>query len=375
MSTLVLSISYRKGCYRHIKINENATLYELHKLILDVFDFTDDHLHAFFMNNRAWDPSHAYYSQEFEESDNFTCDHKLSDFNLKKDSKFVYIFDFGDEHRFNIKVLRCEDENITQPQIIKVFGKSPEQYPSDESDFYDFKLPELTPEKQRRAELINNYAKAAVNLYGAISLDEFIKLFNSQNEEKTELEEVLISIMRYIYDDPTYILYENYIADYYFDENIDLIKSLLRITSSKPRYIPSKNMFLEYSDLDYEENAIGYAAIRKILENEFGSTPDILDLYLYIYDLRRTDFSFNELSELLNNFGVRFKNISSLNAFIQLFTDVKNNTRLWINNGHTPSELARHFSSRKQPQKKKKIGRNEPCPCGSGKKYKHCCGR
>ena len=22
----------------------------------------------------------------------------------------------------------------------------------------------------------------------------------------------------------------------------------------------------------------------------------------------------------------------------------------------------------------KKIGRNEPCPCGSGKKYKHCCG-
>jgi SEC-C motif-containing protein len=21
-----------------------------------------------------------------------------------------------------------------------------------------------------------------------------------------------------------------------------------------------------------------------------------------------------------------------------------------------------------------KIGRNEPCPCGSGKKYKHCCG-
>ena len=23
----------------------------------------------------------------------------------------------------------------------------------------------------------------------------------------------------------------------------------------------------------------------------------------------------------------------------------------------------------------KKIGRNDPCPCGSGKKYKHCCGK
>ena len=23
---------------------------------------------------------------------------------------------------------------------------------------------------------------------------------------------------------------------------------------------------------------------------------------------------------------------------------------------------------------KSKVGRNQPCPCGSGKKYKHCCG-
>lgn len=31
---------------------------------------------------------------------------------------------------------------------------------------------------------------------------------------------------------------------------------------------------------------------------------------------------------------------------------------------------------RRQPVKKgKKIGRNDPCPCGSGKKYKECCGR
>jgi len=27
------------------------------------------------------------------------------------------------------------------------------------------------------------------------------------------------------------------------------------------------------------------------------------------------------------------------------------------------------------PVKKQKIGRNQPCPCGSGKKYKHCCGK
>lgn len=30
---------------------------------------------------------------------------------------------------------------------------------------------------------------------------------------------------------------------------------------------------------------------------------------------------------------------------------------------------------KQKPKKSKKIGRNDPCPCGSGKKYKQCCGK
>ena len=36
------------------------------------------------------------------------------------------------------------------------------------------------------------------------------------------------------------------------------------------------------------------------------------------------------------------------------------------NNENTKEEIA--------PRQKQKIGRNEKCACGSGKKYKHCCG-
>jgi preprotein translocase subunit SecA len=34
-------------------------------------------------------------------------------------------------------------------------------------------------------------------------------------------------------------------------------------------------------------------------------------------------------------------------------------------------------SARVSPVKRQgsKVGRNDPCPCGSGKKYKRCCGR
>ena len=38
-------------------------------------------------------------------------------------------------------------------------------------------------------------------------------------------------------------------------------------------------------------------------------------------------------------------------------------------------EIAKKYKQSKTVVKEKKIGRNEPCPCGSGKKYKHCCGR
>lgn len=37
--------------------------------------------------------------------------------------------------------------------------------------------------------------------------------------------------------------------------------------------------------------------------------------------------------------------------------------------------IKREYNKSKTIVKAKKVGRNEPCPCGSGKKYKNCCGR
>ena len=38
-------------------------------------------------------------------------------------------------------------------------------------------------------------------------------------------------------------------------------------------------------------------------------------------------------------------------------------------------EIAKKYKQSKTVVKEKKIGRNDPCPCGSGKKYKFCCGK
>ena len=39
----------------------------------------------------------------------------------------------------------------------------------------------------------------------------------------------------------------------------------------------------------------------------------------------------------------------------------------------SPNEPA--AKSTTQARQGPKVGRNEPCPCGSGKKYKQCCGK
>jgi len=45
-------------------------------------------------------------------------------------------------------------------------------------------------------------------------------------------------------------------------------------------------------------------------------------------------------------------------------------------NGATKStEVIMSDSSNDETTKWKKVGRNQKCPCGSGRKFKHCCGR
>jgi preprotein translocase subunit SecA len=39
------------------------------------------------------------------------------------------------------------------------------------------------------------------------------------------------------------------------------------------------------------------------------------------------------------------------------------------------SEAAAAVEKAKPVRVGPKVGRNDPCPCGSGKKYKHCCGK
>jgi hypothetical protein len=85
-----------------------------------------------------------------------------------------------------------------------------------------------------------------------------------------------------------------------------------------------------------------------------------------------------EIGELPGKYGLVFDDRNRAQAFFDLLREAINNTRMWSNKGHSPDELFKMEMKKRQKdgpvlKKSKKIGPNEQCPCGSGKKYKKCC--
>ena len=80
---------------------------------------------------------------------------------------------------------------------------------------------------------------------------------------------------------------------------------------------------------------------------------------------------FDMFEEMTN--GIRDNTVQMLlTAVLRSEEDLKRTQTVTI----TSTSGASDGSEKKQPVKKgQKIGRNDPCPCGSGKKYKQCCGR
>jgi hypothetical protein len=102
--------------------------------------------------------------------------------------------------------------------------------------------------------LLNNYAVAAISLYGVIEQDDFVTLFNSQNERQTNIDAMFPILLNNIYTDSGYCFWDKYIVDEDFEENdFEEVLQLVAERKNKPRYSPSKEDFLKYSDWDYYE--------------------------------------------------------------------------------------------------------------------------
>lgn len=151
--TILFAVRYLGQCgcgtsekiTRKIELKETQTLDDLHKAIIyKSFKWTDPHMYSFHFDNKPYsgnkDMEYTCEPEAYNKQiDNFFGIHgkrkstktKLKDLNLEKNQKFLFVFDFGDDHRFGIKVVGFGNvqKGRKYPLILEEKGKAPEQYP------------------------------------------------------------------------------------------------------------------------------------------------------------------------------------------------------------------------------------------------------
>jgi hypothetical protein len=242
-------------------------------------------------------------------------------------------------------------------------------------------------------ETVIDYIISLTHLYGLIYKDKVVEIFNLQNNEKINAE-FINNIMK----NPPEDLENNFTeinGDYFVHESIMEFNNFdeqVKQRRGKPLYIPARDELLKYKDDTYFEVTKEYRALCSYVTkyifdgDEFAAEMLCED----VQGICRFDFSMQEIFEVFNTRGVDFKSEKQVNEVVQLVMELANNTRIWENNGHTPNEIFEKYEKpHLQPlpdepfnfdgadifdfKSGKKVGRNDPCPCGSGKKYKKCC--
>lgn len=236
--------------------------------------------------------------------------------------------------------------------------------------------------RKQQSDLAHAYATAAVHLYGIIRQDEFLDLFHAWNKSTVPSDEILGALLRHIAVEDGYCFWNNYLVDDRFIENgFSDVEDLLKQVENKPRYIPKPKEFLRYADWRYYAPTPYTQNLFHFLTHSCGQNPTSAnDAISEIVNTKMMNGNIQLVLGILEDYGVDLSDDVKFDHFIKLITEVTNHTRMWANNGHTPNEIAAMYRSTSRIARpispcKPKIGRNDPCPCGSGLKYKRCCGR
>ena len=367
--------------WRVIEISSMATLTALHQTIFQAFDREDDdHLWSFYFG-KLGRPQMMEYARVLvndEEEDGLVPPTrlargvKLASLPFVTEKQIHYLFDYGDKwwHKIEFVGEFPAEAGVKYPRIVKRQGESPPQYedfeePDDASftqkpslhrqiSFEDLDALLRTRPKALSTPEVIGYLRGTVSAANIVMPSRYFGLllgsepFESK-EQLADLHSLLFSL-------------HNHLAD-----SISSGIPLVLRRSSYP--VTRDGLLLLVSDLRMEMQ--GY---RRGLD--LGcSDPEDLDK-----DGIRALMAMVEADALLEGVEDFQKRTTSLKP-----AEIKQTHKQLMGMAETIDtimmDLAVAFrSTRKQNIEsmvshafKTDVGRNDPCPCGSGKKYKACC--
>ena len=240
---------------------------------------------------------------------------------------------------------------------------------------------------------VRRCALTSINLYGVVEKHQFNKMLwslmakksNAELPEKEEesLKEITEQVLEMIEErSDAFWIDEDYIVSTDFEDRGDY-RSFLKTLRYKEYYMPGEKEIELYQSEQVDRNNRYY---KKILSNLKSILKDSRRADNLMFELEyravQEDITTSEILTLLDERDILFPTQKLGMIFSENCLNWLNAIRRWSNRGFTNEELGicntskmddHVFREYAQPVGKSKIGRNDTCPCGSGKKYKRSC--
>lgn len=220
--------------------------------------------------------------------------------------------------------------------------------------------------------------------YGTVPHDKLVDLV----EKYTPIRLDFLAFNYVIFDAMEY--YQEIFIDRYGYSYWEVMDPLVILEEQASRgnidyYSFSRKQLLEAGETNYVEHPKGYSQLLSLFTKEYRMPQE--EAVALIEDCIIHVKMGIQPSQLLQHLQMQltFESLEAVQRLMDVVVTLMNNTRQWYLKGYTSEELFKQEKNSLLPlpnkkgevislQTRQKIGRNDPCPCGSGKKFKKCCG-
>lgn len=237
-----------------------------------------------------------------------------------------------------------------------LYRKNKEVYAFFPSEIYQMLLDYDEDDSFEEDECIYHLVSYYIHMNGIISAEKLIELLSLYHDISLDKEEV-VDIVKEL---DAYIFLDEYFSWFPIDEeNID-------------EYMKVKSLFPKYKKADFEQvekELDCFDTIKEWSKDWLGEDKGLEFAESIIYAAKMNCLFDETLDNICEDMSVHLKR-NQIKQLLDLYKEYKKYISVIPFNGFTAVEV---FEMNQR--KTEKIGRNDPCICGSGKKYKKCCGK
>lgn len=246
-----------------------------------------------------------------------------------------------------------------------------------------------TEQKLAFAFYVRSSVNVCLGLYGVISREKMKEMYmalmeGTEGEDAVLQNRDITEALNALEEQGLFWCDDGYIISPYLQTREEYL-GLLEEQKGKDYYVPEDDVIRPYALGSFLQKTPEYEAVHKCLARELKDTDMAEDMLEEIAGyVIRDGWGIPQILDCLYEWDVIFEKPKSVHRLTSSLSEWLYVIRRWSGRGHSWKELHKvneelqYVTAAEEPKKKAastKVYPNDPCPCGSGKKYKKCCGR